>query len=151
MSLTRLVLATPALLFAAGCGDGATAPSDQDLLLLVGAWRAAKFEYVSHEDSHHRVNLASLGAMVTWTIAKDGVWTLLVTRPGMLQYQMSTGTLLVSGDSIVLHWEGYQEPMTFAFDLLADTLSMTTPDAHYDFDTDGTGDPADLAMILLRL
>jgi hypothetical protein len=41
--------------------------------------------------------------------------------------------------------------MTFGFELLDDTLTMETADAQYDFDTDGTRDPADLAMILLRL
>jgi hypothetical protein len=89
--------------------------------------------------------------MVTLTIGENGIWTLLVTRPGMFHYQVSTGSLSVQDGSLILHWDGYEEPMTFVFDLLDDTLTMSTGDAQYDFDTDGTQEPADLAAILLRL
>jgi hypothetical protein len=150
-SWARLRLLYPAILFTVGCGDDPTGPIDENLLELAGAWRATKFEYVSHDDSSERVNLASLGTMVTLTIAEDGVWTLLVTRPGLLSYQVSSGSLTVEDGSIILQWNGYDEPMTFGFELLDDTLTMETADAQYDFDTDGTRDPADLAMILLRL
>ena len=106
---------------------------------------------MSQLDSSERVNLASMGTLVTLTIADDGVWTLLVTRPGLLSYQVSTGSLTLEDGSIILRWNGYDEPMTFVFELIDDMLTMETPDAQYDFDTDGTGDPANLAMVLLRL
>jgi len=70
----------------------------------------------------------------------------------MLLYQVSTGSLSSVRDStVLLRWDGYEEPMTVVFDLVDDVLEMRTSDARYDFDTDGTEEPADLAMILRRL
>ncbi len=153
MEMTRL--AAPVMLsalLASGCGVESTGPLDQEMQALVGAWQATKFEYLSHAESGGHVNLASLGARVNVAIGERGDWTLLIGRPGMLLYEVSTGSLSSIRDStVLLHWEGYPEPMTFVFGLLDDVLTMRTSDAQYDFDTDGMKEPADLAMILHRL
>jgi hypothetical protein len=144
-------LAVSGAVLLSACGDGSTGPVDEELQELVGAWRAAKYEFARQDGSGEAVNLASLGAQVTVTIGDGGDWTVLITRPGMLYYDVSTGRLSVQGDTILLQWTGQAEPMSFAFDLLDNTLTMNTPDALYDFDTDGTLDPADLEMVLMRM
>jgi len=139
-------------LLTAGCGVDATGPVDQKIQVLVGAWQATKFEYLSQGETGKHADLASLGAKVNVAIGERGDWTLLITRPGMLSYQVSTGSLSSVRDStVLLHWDGYEEPLTFFFDLMDDVLTMRTSDAQYDFDTDGMEEPADLAMVLRRL
>ena len=151
MRLPKLsALLVPGVLAVSGCGDG-TGPADEEMVQFVGAWRATKFEYVSHINSDARVNLASLGASVTLTINSGGAWTLLITRPGLIRYDVSTGNMSVDGDKVVFVWNGYEQPMTFVYDLSEDALSMSTSEAQYDFDTDGADEPADLEMVLLRL
>lgn len=143
----RLLL-TLSVLFLASCGDDdATGPVNSSL---VGTWDATTIQLTSVADPGTMVELISQGANGRLVLQADGGFGLSIGVPGM-DTEFGNGDWS-STDVLTLSFgEGdIQGTWQFDFDLNGDTLRLTGADTEWDFDDNGTDDPAKLDLTLSR-
>ncbi len=132
---------------AAGCSsEAATGP----LADLVGTWTVVQLEYANQANSSEVVNVLTLGRTATFSVTNEGDWRLIVIRPSPVRFEIDDGTLTLQGDSLFLSETGGSGPVGFAMDLTGETLTLVTEEAEYDFDSDGTEEPAYFTMAMRR-
>ena len=143
----RLLLVLPALLFAACGDDDSTGPVNSSL---VGTWDATVIQLTSVADPGTVVELVGQGGNGRLVLQADGGFGLSVGIPGM-------GTEFGNGDwsstdVLTLDFgEGdIQGRWQFDIDLNGNTLRLTGADTEWDFDDDGSEDPAKLNLTLVR-
>jgi hypothetical protein len=147
-SLWLLPLLSALLL--ASCGgddDDTTGPVDNDL---VGTWDATVIELTSVADPGTVVELVSLGANGRLVLEADGGFGLSVGVPGE-PTEFGNGDWGATDVLTLDFGEGdIQGTWQFDIDLNGDTLRLTGADTEWDFDDDGTEDPAKLNLTLSR-
>jgi hypothetical protein len=147
-SLGLLPLLSALLL--ASCGgddDDTTGPVDNDL---VGTWDATAIELTSVADPGTVVELVSQGANGRLVLQSDGGFGLSVGVPGE-PTEFGNGDWGAT-DVLTLEFGDGDIEGTWQFDinLDGDTLRLTGADSEWDFDDDGTEDPAKLDLTLSR-
>jgi len=148
----RFLLGLPVLplLLLASCGgdgDDTTGPVNNNL---VGTWDATAIQLTSVADPSTVVELVSQGANGRLVLQADGGFGLSVGVPGE-PTEFGNGdwgatdvlTLEFGDGDIDGIWQ-------FDIDLNGDSLRLTGADAEWDFDDDGTDDPAKLDLTLTR-
>jgi hypothetical protein len=130
------------------CDDDGTGP---DPATLAGTWDAIEVELVSVADPGTSVELIGLGGSATVVLNANGTFDYTVTFPGELPENIA-GTWEVSADVFTMRWTegGFLNEWQFDYSLVADELTLTGADSSFDFDDDGTEDPAKLNAILVR-
>ena len=150
ISWARPVLFLALLLpIAASCGgDDPTGPTDSNL---IGTWDATVIEIVSVADPAVSVELIALGGSRRLVLQDQADFGLSVGIPDN-GTEFGNGTWS-STDILTLNFgDGdIQGTWQFDFDLNGDTLTLTGADVEYDFDENGTEDPAKLNLTLVRL
>ena len=143
----RLLLVLPALLFAACGDDDSTGPVNSSL---VGTWDATVIQLTSVADPGEAVELVSQGASGRLVLQADGGFGLSVGVPGE-PTEFGNGDWS-STDVLTLDFgEGdIQGRWQFDIDLNGNTLRLTGADTEWDFDDDGSEDPAKLNLTLVR-
>jgi hypothetical protein len=131
-------LAGGALAAAVACAD-TTGVSVDDL---EGTWNATAFEFTDQTNTSQQVDLISLGATYTLTIeSPNAVSSVFIfegnTDSNSNNFTISRDTLVANGD-------------TFIVDLTGDVLLLTNLGEAFDFDDDGSDDPATLRIELVR-
>lgn len=122
---------------------------------VAGTWDAVRWRYTSASDPTEVVELVTAGVAITMTVGLAGQYA-IVFDPGWA----NTGNLLFeSSDLLVraesresspeLRWPEADASRAFTFGLDGGTWSFTGPDT-YDFDGNGTPDPATLDVVLAR-
>lgn len=127
-----------------GCGKDSVGP---ELREITGHWNATKIEYVS-KGTQERADLVALGGAGSLALEPDRSFLLVIAPPGD------------PPDSLAGAWELETDLLRLlpapggvvAFDavLAGDKLTLTGADAAYDFDGDGTADPAKQNLELAR-
>ena len=142
-----LLLLLPALLFIACGDDDPTGPVNDDL---VGTWDATVIQLTSVADPGEAVELVSQGATGRLVLQADGGFGLSVGVPGE-PTEFGNGDWS-STDVLTLDFgEGdIQGTWQFDVDLNGNTLRLTGADTEWDFDDDGSEDPAKLNLTLVR-
>ena len=142
-----LLLLLPALLFAACGDDDSTGPVNDGL---VGTWDATVIQLTSVADPGEAVELVSQGASGRLVLQADGGFGLSVGVPGE-PTEFGNGDWS-STDVLTLDFgEGdIQGTWQFDIDLNGNTLRLTGADTEWDFDDDGSEDPAKLNLTLVR-
>jgi hypothetical protein len=145
----RILLALSVALIASCGGDDedTTGPVNNDL---VGTWDATVIQLTSVADPGTVVELVSQGANGRLVLEADGGFGLSVGVPGE-PTEFGNGdwgatdvlTLIFGDGDIEGTWQ-------FDIDLNGDSLRLTGADTEWDFDDDGTDDPATLDMTLTR-
>ena len=111
---------------------------------LAGTWDATLFRYTSTTDPSVTVEgVADLGYAITMTVRLDSRFFIHVEPLG---WTSTTDHLLVEGDRMLTR---NGDASAFVFSLVRDTWSFTGLD-EYDFEGDGTPDPAMLEVVLVR-
>ena len=129
-----------------GCGDdNPAAPATQEV---TGAWRATKVEYVG-SGALGAYDLVADGAEIGLLLSADGTFRYTVTRP-MANPQATDGTWNLGSDTMTLSPDGVPFAWQFDCTMASDVLKLTGADAEWDFNDDGTPEPAKLNLDLVR-
>ncbi len=131
-----------------GCNNGkSTGPGNVTLADMIGSWIATKFEFKSKADGNLKVDIISKGGTFTLTISADNQVILVAMFPGQAP-ETDMGTISVEGDSLFLDLE--DDDIKAAYTLFGNTLQLSVGDAEYDFNEDGTDEPATVEILLNR-
>jgi hypothetical protein len=133
----------------AGCGDeDTTGPAGSSLLQ--DSWVATVWRYTNQANTSQQVELVATGVTVTLTIGASS-YNIVFSMTGQPNQTIS-GTYTVSGSNFIVTETGSSMPesIPFTFTNGNNTLSMTSSNSDWDFDNDGTDDPATLTMVFTR-
>lgn len=137
--LSLIGLALALALVAAGCGkDSAEKPSVQNF---ARAWNITSCEYRHQTDGARRVDLVDEGWTIDLYINDDGHFFYVWTPPGGSE-ESYTGTWTIDGESVLLTREGASFSWEFRATVREESMTLTGAHAEYDFDDDGTPEPA---------
>ena len=146
---SRAILTALSVLLLASCGgdDDTTGPVNNDL---VGTWDATAIQLTSVADPGTTVELVSQGAIGRLVLQADGGFGLSVGVPGE-PTEFGNGDWGATDVLTLEFGEGDIEgTWQFDIDLNGDLLRLTGADTEWDFDDDGTDDPAKLDLTLSR-
>jgi hypothetical protein len=129
-----------------GCGGD----DEPTLESLSGTWDIVKFEYVNVENSSQRVDLVALGLTGTVNLNDNGQYSATTEEPGFPP-ETATGTWSYTVDTFTLQETGSSGDATFDLNLGNDVLTLTGADSEFDFDDDGTPEPAKWNITLERM
>jgi len=121
--------------------------NDVGIMDLAGNYTATKLEFVSVADPSDKFEAIAAGITVDLVITSGGDYTITVHSPGDPD-DVTTGTVVLDGNKITLD---NSDPTsgTFTLDGNKFTLHITTG-AEFDFDNNGTDDPATVNAVFLR-
>ena len=111
------------------------------------AYSATKLEFVSVANPADKFDAIQAGITIDLSITAGGGYTLTVHQSGSPD-DITTGTVVLDGNKITLQ---SSDPATGTFALHGNTLSFhLTTGVEYDFDMDGTDDPATADVVFQR-
>lgn len=115
----------------------------------VRLWGGVEFVYSSSSAAQPDVDLIGhLGGNFGIELISGGTFSSELSLPGQAP-EITTGTFRVSGDRLTLSPNGLPEQeFRFTFDRIF--LTLRDASAAYDFDGDGTAEPATLTILLDR-
>lgn len=144
-SSVRMVLLL-AMSFVAGCGDDSTGPDDS-LSSFVGDWEATSLVLTSVADPSMSPDLIAIGGTFTLNVQPSGLYTAIFLYAG--QNGTELGTISVAGNTITFHVTA-PAPATYSstFAFNGNTLVLDG-DSSFDFDLDGTAEPAIAHFVLV--
>lgn len=151
----RLAPGLLALLVAAGggCGDGGAGPPDvpPELAPFVGIWDAISATLTNQANPDMSVDLVEEGVVFTLEITSRSRYIATTAGPGQPPEVETGGVEVLSGpDLLVIDPDDPDLPTdSLAFRFAGDTLTLETED-EFDFNQDGTDEPAFLRLILVR-
>ncbi len=127
------------------CGD----PTSVEPGAIAGTWNSLTYGFVNAADPTETVELVSQGASLTVTFTSDGDFT-WDFRDVDGQVEARSGTFSVDLDLsiLTLSESGQEDP--FLAVRKDDSMSLRTGNREFDFDEDGTGEPAELRIFLTR-
>ncbi len=131
------------------CGN----PASIEPGAIAGTWNAATYAFVNKADLDEIVELVSLGASLTVTFTSDGDFTWdFRDVDGAVEARSGTFTIdvTVDGDVITFSESGQGSPDPFLAIREEDIMTLRTGNREFDFDEDGTGEPAELRIFLTR-
>jgi hypothetical protein len=142
MIMTRIprTLALIGLATVLACGD-AVAPED-----IAGTWEATSFVFTSVEDPSESIDVIDAGGSLRVTFDADGTYELSVTFGGSTD--TDDGTYTIDGNDITL--DNVDDPISGTIEVSGDTMTLNLTGAEFDFDEDGTDDPATIVIVLTR-
>ena len=142
---------------ASGCDQGSPVGADTfDLSSLAGVWEVTEFGFISNDDPEMVFDLVAAGGSTTISIQPQGTFTGSVFLPdaltgqGDLTIPVSGIMRLVEDDCIRVDFIPELPPLLVAmhadFEVLGDELVLSDPNRQFDFDEDGTTEPATLIV-----
>jgi len=146
MRLFRLGLSAVAVAAAVACGDS-TGVTVSDI---TGTWSASSAVFTNLANSSEQFDLiADGGGTITATFSADGSYSISITVPPD-PAELDVGTVDVRGDTLTLAESGQGSPTDFIASVSGNTLTLTTDEEEYDFDDNGTDDPARLRVVFQK-
>lgn len=144
-----------------GCGDdddGSPKPKVITLADLEGTWVATKYEVTSKDAPAMSLDLVTIGGAFSWDADGEGNFTGEVVIPEALggpQTLPFAGNFeLISQDSLAVNFNPEIPPLLTSsrvgFTLVGNTATITDDNGTFDFDMDGTEEPATFEGILVR-
>lgn len=125
----------------AGCGGSDAVAPDDGIAQFVGDWDATAFVLTSVANPDVHPDLIEIGATFSMNVQPSGQYTAILLYAG--QSQTEIGTVEVSGSTVILHRDfpaAATSSSTFAFSG-PDHFTMDG-DTEFDFNLDGTAEPA---------
>lgn len=122
-----------------GCGDS-TGISPEEL---EGTWTATSIVFTSKDDPSQRVDIITLGASFTMTVDSDGSVS-TTFRDGQGGTDSDSGRVLSDGNKLTL------AGATFTAERSGAELTISDDTEEFDFDNDGSDEPATLVATLIR-
>jgi hypothetical protein len=121
-----------------------TGPDRLKVADLAGNWTGKKHEFINKMDPAQKIDIIAMGWSITMEIKSNGRFTFRVEESA------ASGILRIQGGNLILKWDGDKEEYTVAFSLSRNRLTITDHNASYDFDSDGTSEPATAVLVLER-
>lgn len=146
-SRLRIALGTLGLVAAAGTGCGDSGPTGPSASSLIGTWNATKVEMVSLADTTYRIDGLEGGQTLVLYIYEDHSWESIQTRPGEPDF-LGAGTWSLSGRTLTITADG-EDPEAFRVSCDGSVMRLTLATT-WDYDFDGTDEPARMSMHLLK-
>jgi hypothetical protein len=131
-----------ALVTAVACGDSTTGVQPADL---AGTWAITSLEFDEIGGTGSVDFIADLGAIGTITIESDGSFEFSVTLAGSTD--TDPGILTVDGSDVTLDFGDNTSQGTISRDGDVVTIEIETG-AEFDFDDDGSDDPATARIVM---
>ncbi len=136
-------------ILASGCGD--EGPSD-DLTYaeLVGNWPLLSLVFTSDADPATTFDFTDASGSGSLTFEDDTTFLLvLVPDPGSPSVSV-TGTVEIDGETITLNDDSETDPVRLTGSRTGTRLEFETEEAEYDFNGDGTDEPARVDVVFTR-
>lgn len=142
--LVRGLAATLTVAAVAACSD-ATGVQPEDL---AGTWDISALEFTNVANTSEQVDLiADLSGSGTVTITGAGAFTIAVTVEGSTDTDI--GTIEVVGSSVTITIAG--DDLTGTISRSGDTVTINlTTGVEFDFDDDGTDEPATARLVMVK-
>lgn len=115
---------------------------------LIGMWQGSKVEFTSNEDPTQTVNLIELGASFVMGFDENSTYQTTINLYG--QEISETGFIICEGNSFTMQLSS-GDIKSGSYEILADTLKVLVEDQTYDFNYDGTPDPATLNIEMVKI
>jgi hypothetical protein len=126
---------------AVACGD-AVAPED-----IAGTWNATSLVFTNTADPSETFDAVAAGVDLSITFGSGSAVSLTITEGGFTETE--NGTYTLDGSDISLTLGG--DVSSGSVNLSGTTLTLTlTTGVEFDFDDDGTDEPARLAAVLTK-
>lgn len=138
-----LVVVGLVFLGATGCGNGPTEP-EFDPSFMVGDWLADSLVMTSVANPEVTPDLVELGAVFTLLVQPSGRYTAILE--GFGQSSVVSGNLTVDGAYVVLMPTGQPEERGL-WERMGESVILVS-DSQFDFNLDGTTEPATLRQVL---
>ena len=138
MNLKSKWIAALAATVAAGCGDS-TGVEIQDL---VGTWQAQSYTFTDQAGGSANL-VVTQGASYTLTVTEGGTASTLFDN-GVGSTSSNSGNLSSDGQTLTITGD------VFAATRDGNSLTLVDTSSEYDFDGDGSDDPATLTIVLSR-
>ncbi len=139
MRVRALVAIGALALVGMACGDS-TGVEVQDL---VGSWNANLYRYTDDANPAQQVDLITQGASFDMTVTADGTVS-TVFDDGQGGTSSDSGTLNPAGTVLTIAGIAYEAQRS------GDVLTLTDTSSAYDFDSNGSDDPATLMIRMVR-
>ena len=131
---------------AVGCGDGPTEP-DLNPDFMVGDWLAESLVLTSVANPEVSADLVELGAVFTLSVQPSGRYTLILE--GFGQFSSTSGTLTVDGAFVVFMQElPITDESLGRWERSGESVILVG-ESEFDFNLDGTTEPATLRQVLI--
>lgn len=144
--LRLLVVMSIVTIGAIGCGSDPIEP-EYDPYFMVGDWLAESLVMTSVANPEVVTDLVALGAVFTLSVQPSGRYTAILE--GFGQSSSEFGRLTVDGASVVLMPESPPGPESRAlWERVGDSVILEG-DSDFDFNLDGTTEPATLRQVLI--
>lgn len=138
-SARMMILASALALALPGCNkDSVEQPTVENF---ARAWHITSCEYRHETDSAKRVDLVDAEWMVDLYVNDNGQFLYAWTAPGGSPESFG-GTWAAHGEIVALTREGAAFSWEFKAKVGEESMTMTGAHAEYDFDADGTPEPA---------
>jgi hypothetical protein len=119
---------------------------------IAGLWVASNAIYSELADPTNRFDLIAEGFDVTMQIEENGEWALLLIGQGFAGVQ--GGTMAVDGKLLLITTQGADTAVTEAGRVYLEgeqaAIQILGEDQEWDFDGDGTAEPAKLNLVMDR-
>jgi hypothetical protein len=116
----------------------------------VGTWDATVFRYISEPAGADTAGIIGLGGSFFITIRADASYSAGFSEMDELPV-LEAGTVVVSGNRLFLvRDEGGGDPDEFRFEFSGSDMLELQADEEFDFDDNGTAEPATLEAVLVR-
>lgn len=146
---TGLKWAALAVLVFAGCGDGGTDPGvDPALAPFVGDWLATELVMTSVANPSVAPDLIALGSTFKLNVQPSGQYTAILIYAE--QGATEIGTLSVSGNTVALNRAFPSRGTTHAVYSFSGNRLTLEGDTEFDFNLDGTPEPALVRFELVK-
>ena len=147
---SAVLVATAALLPLLGCSDGAGVEIDPAVEPLVGTWEGTAVVLTNQADTTVSLDLIEEGGTFSLVVQPSGRYTAILTIFG--QPGTETGQLSVSGNVVTLDPEIPADAPTTSgiFELQGEDVLIVDGETEFDFNLDGTDEPADVHMEFAR-
>ena len=149
MDWKRSGVAVLAVAAVAACGDSTGVGDVAEVVDLAGTWNATVVEFTNQANTAEKIDLVAEGATLVLTILANGDYTLTIDEP-MEAQAVEHGTLAISGNTLTLSETGQGSADDFTLNLSGNTLTLTTDDDAFDFDDDGTDEPASVRLVFQK-
>ncbi len=140
-----LIMFSIALLTA--CGDDSTDPNDSNNFdAFVGTWNCTEYKYISNANASLVYDfLVETGATITFRIESNGNYTASITLPGFPPQTFSGNLNSDENGDIELD----SDP-DIQVTINNNTLTIVDPNESWDFDNDGTNEPATARQVYTK-
>ena len=143
-----------------GCGDddGGSKPKVITLADLAGTWVATKYEVTNKAAPAMSMDLVDIGGAFSWDADGEGSFTGEVLIPealgGPQTIPFAGSFALISQDSLAVNFTPEIPPLLTSsrvgFTLVGNTATITDDNGTFDFNMDGTEEPARFEGVLVR-